>query len=209
MPLGMEVGLNPVCVRWGPSSPPQKRGRSPLPNFWPMSIVAKRLDGSRWHLARRWALVQATLCQMGTQLPSPCNHVARTCAVCWRSERSRSTVTYTATVGTRTSSSTAVRTAATHSVACMSASSRTCCHATRPTCSPTSCVGFTCRRARRAPGASSSGTWASRTATRWRFSPAISVNQLPSSLRQPHFSLSVSVLPVHLLALSTHHSHHP
>jgi len=33
-----------------------------------MSIVAKRLDGSRWHLAWRWALVQATLCYMGTQL---------------------------------------------------------------------------------------------------------------------------------------------
>ena len=27
-------------VRWGPSSPPPKRGRSPLPNFRPMSIVA-------------------------------------------------------------------------------------------------------------------------------------------------------------------------
>jgi len=36
-----------------------------------MSIVAKRLDGSRWHLAWRWALVQATLCWLGTQLPSP------------------------------------------------------------------------------------------------------------------------------------------
>jgi len=27
-----------------------------------MSIVAKLLDGSRWHLAWMWALVQATLC---------------------------------------------------------------------------------------------------------------------------------------------------
>jgi len=59
------------CVRWGPSSPFPKRGLSPLPNFRPMSIVAKRLDGSRWHLAWRWALVQATLCQMDSQLPSP------------------------------------------------------------------------------------------------------------------------------------------
>jgi len=39
------------------------------PNFRPMSIVAKRLDRSRWHLAWRWASVQATLCEMGTQLP--------------------------------------------------------------------------------------------------------------------------------------------
>ena len=51
------------CVQWGPSPSP-KRGRSPLSNFRPMSIVAKRLDVSRWHLAmaRRWALIQATLC---------------------------------------------------------------------------------------------------------------------------------------------------
>jgi len=28
------------CVRWGPSSPP--KGAQPLPNFWPMSIVAKQ-----------------------------------------------------------------------------------------------------------------------------------------------------------------------
>jgi len=45
MPLGMEVGLGPGdCVRWGSRS---------LPNFRPMFIVAKRLGGSRWYLARR------------------------------------------------------------------------------------------------------------------------------------------------------------
>jgi len=33
-----------LCVRWG---------SSPLPSFWPMSIVAKRLHGSRCHLVRR------------------------------------------------------------------------------------------------------------------------------------------------------------
>jgi len=38
-----------LCVRWGPRSPPQK-GAEP-PNFRPMFIVAKRLDGSRWRLA--------------------------------------------------------------------------------------------------------------------------------------------------------------
>ena len=52
-----------LCVQWGPSSPSlPKKGRSPLPNFRPMSIVAERRDGSIWHLAWRWALVQATLC---------------------------------------------------------------------------------------------------------------------------------------------------
>ena len=42
----------PCGVRWGPS-PLLKKGQSPLPNFWPIFIVAKRLDGSRWHLAWR------------------------------------------------------------------------------------------------------------------------------------------------------------
>ena len=58
MALGMEVGL-------------PKKGSEPHPNFRPMSIVAKRLDGSKRHLARRWALFHAKLCSMGTQLPSP------------------------------------------------------------------------------------------------------------------------------------------
>jgi len=42
-----------LCGRWGPSSPPQKGGGAPSSIFGPcpMSIVAKRLDGSRWHLA--------------------------------------------------------------------------------------------------------------------------------------------------------------
>jgi len=48
---------------------PLPRKRAKPPNFRPMSIVAKRLSGSRWHLAWRWALVQATLCWVGTQLP--------------------------------------------------------------------------------------------------------------------------------------------
>ena len=42
-----------LCVRWGPHSPAPKRGWSPPKNLWPMFIVAKRLDGSRWHLAWR------------------------------------------------------------------------------------------------------------------------------------------------------------
>ena len=64
MPLGTEVGLGPddIVLDGDPALPSPKRGQSPLPNFRPMSIVAKLLDGSRWHLAWRWALVQATLC---------------------------------------------------------------------------------------------------------------------------------------------------
>jgi len=63
MPLGMGVGLGPgdFVLDGNPASPPQK-GAEPPPNFRPMSIVAKRLDGSRWHLAERWASVQVTVC---------------------------------------------------------------------------------------------------------------------------------------------------
>jgi len=39
----------PHCLRWGPSS--AKKGTAP--NFWPMSVVAELLDGSRCHLVRR------------------------------------------------------------------------------------------------------------------------------------------------------------
>jgi len=48
MPLGMEVGLGPgdLVLDGDPAPPPQKGG----PNFRPMSIVAKRLDVSKWHL---------------------------------------------------------------------------------------------------------------------------------------------------------------
>ena len=36
------------CVRWGPSSPPM----GTTSNFWPMSLVAKWLDGSRCNLVQ-------------------------------------------------------------------------------------------------------------------------------------------------------------
>jgi len=62
MSLGMEVGLD-LCdfVLDGDLAPhPPKGDRAP--NFRRMSIVAKRLDRSIWHLAWRWASVQAVLC---------------------------------------------------------------------------------------------------------------------------------------------------
>ena len=34
-----------LCVRWGPRSPPQRGGGLDPPNFRPMFIVVKRLDG--------------------------------------------------------------------------------------------------------------------------------------------------------------------
>ena len=63
MAHGIGVGRSPGdYVLDGHPAPLPKKGAEPLPNFRPISIVAKRLDGSRWHLAWRWALVQATLC---------------------------------------------------------------------------------------------------------------------------------------------------
>jgi len=53
MALGMELGLSPGdFVLDGTQIPLPKKGRSPLPNLRPISIVAKRLDGSRCHLVR-------------------------------------------------------------------------------------------------------------------------------------------------------------
>jgi len=45
MPLGMEVGLGlGDFIFDGDPAPPRKKGTAP-PNFWPISIVAKQLDG--------------------------------------------------------------------------------------------------------------------------------------------------------------------
>jgi len=57
MPLGMEVGLGPgpgdFALDGDSVPPPQKGGGALPPNFRPMFIVAKRLNGSRWYLAWR------------------------------------------------------------------------------------------------------------------------------------------------------------
>ena len=52
MVLGMEVGLSPgdLVVLDRDPAPSPKREQSPLPNLWPISIVAKRLDAPRCHL---------------------------------------------------------------------------------------------------------------------------------------------------------------
>ena len=56
MPLDMEVelGAGHIMLDGDPAPPSQKGDRaSSLPNLWPMSIVAKRLDASRCHLVWR------------------------------------------------------------------------------------------------------------------------------------------------------------
>jgi len=61
--LSTEVGLvSDDIVLDGDAAPAPQKGDGAPPSFRPMSIVAKQLDGSRWHVAWRWALVQATLC---------------------------------------------------------------------------------------------------------------------------------------------------
>jgi len=52
MPLGMEVGLGPDDFVLDGDPAPPKNVTAPT-NFRPMSIMAKRLDGSRCHLVRR------------------------------------------------------------------------------------------------------------------------------------------------------------
>jgi len=56
MSRGMELGIGPgdFVLDGDPAPLPQKgeRGAEPPPNFRPMFIVAKRLDASRFHLAR-------------------------------------------------------------------------------------------------------------------------------------------------------------
>jgi len=53
MPLGTEVGLGPGdIVLDGDQNPSSQKGGT-APNFWPMSIVAERLHGSKCHLVRR------------------------------------------------------------------------------------------------------------------------------------------------------------
>jgi len=55
----------------GTQLPSPKKGRSPLPNFLPISVVAKRLDASRYHLVWMLASAQGTLYQMETQSSLP------------------------------------------------------------------------------------------------------------------------------------------
>jgi len=55
MALGVEVGLGPGHIRPmldGDPAPLPRKGAQP-PNLRLMSIVAKQLDGSRYHLVRR------------------------------------------------------------------------------------------------------------------------------------------------------------
>jgi len=54
MKLGTQVGLGPGhIVLGGDPAPPPPKGGGRSPQFWPISVVAKWLDGSRCHLVWR------------------------------------------------------------------------------------------------------------------------------------------------------------
>ena len=52
IPLGTEVGLSLGDIVLDGDSAPHVKGHSSPLHFWPMFVVAKRLDGSRYHLVR-------------------------------------------------------------------------------------------------------------------------------------------------------------
>jgi len=53
MKLGTEVELGPGHIVLDRHPVPTKRGNFKFPNFRPMSVMVKRLDGLRCHLVRR------------------------------------------------------------------------------------------------------------------------------------------------------------
>ena len=55
------VGPGHIVLNGDPAPPSPKRDTA-VPNFRPMFVVAKRLDGSRYQLVGRLASSQATLC---------------------------------------------------------------------------------------------------------------------------------------------------
>jgi len=71
MPLGMEVVLGPGHIVLDGTQLPQKRVIQPLPNFQPMSIMAKRLDGSRCHFVRGRPWPRRCCIRWGPSSPSP------------------------------------------------------------------------------------------------------------------------------------------
>jgi len=72
MPLGTKVGLDPsdIALDEDPAPLPKKAAQPPHPQFRPMFVVAKRLNGSRCHLVRRYASAQAALLH-GEPAPPP------------------------------------------------------------------------------------------------------------------------------------------
>jgi len=73
MPLGTKVGLGPgnVVLDADPALP----ARGTAPNFRPMSVVAKRLDGSRCHLVTKVSLGPGHVVFDGDSAPPKGAHI--------------------------------------------------------------------------------------------------------------------------------------
>ena len=71
MKLDMQVGLVPghIVLDRDPAPPPQKKGAVNAPNFRPISVVAKWLDGSRCHLVGRYSLSASDIVLDGSSPP--------------------------------------------------------------------------------------------------------------------------------------------
>jgi len=52
MEVGLGQGQGQILLDGNPAPIPPKKGAQQSPNFRPMSIVAKWMDGSRYHLVR-------------------------------------------------------------------------------------------------------------------------------------------------------------
>ena len=72
MLLGMEVGIGSGDFVFDGDTASSRKRAQPPPNFWPMSIVPKRLDGSRCHLVRKYTRPMPHCVIDGDPAPPPC-----------------------------------------------------------------------------------------------------------------------------------------
>ena len=70
MKLGAHVGLDPghIVLDGDPVPLPQM---GTAPNIWPISVVSKWLDGSRYHMVGRYASAQSDIVLDGDPGPLP------------------------------------------------------------------------------------------------------------------------------------------
>ena len=61
----------PHCARWGTRSSPTKKGAERPPHFWPIFVVAKPLDESRWLWHRDWPWSKPHCARWGLSSPPP------------------------------------------------------------------------------------------------------------------------------------------
>jgi len=73
MKFGMHIDLDPGHTVFDGIQLPLPKGAEPRPNFWPISVVVKWLDGSRCHLVGRSVSALAKLLDGDPSPPLPKN----------------------------------------------------------------------------------------------------------------------------------------